>query len=108
MSGLTTNKHERTYFVAIDAWNTSHDVSAVKAFIKENPLIADWWNYVPYVFILVSSLGADELSDALKPYTKDAGLLVVEAALGRSQGLLPKSAWDWIDRRAWVSGLAGP
>ena len=91
---------ECTYLVAIDAWNTNHDVSAVKEFIRNSPAITDWWNYIPYVFLLVSPLSADELSEALKPYTKDAGLLVIEANPRGSQGLLPETAWAWINRHA--------
>jgi len=90
---------ERTYLVAIDAWNANHDVSTVKDFVKHSPLIADWWNYIPYVFLLVTSLTADELADAVKPYSKDAGLFVVEVKPGSAQGLLPAAAWKWLDNR---------
>ncbi len=95
---------ERTYLVAIDAWNTTHDVSVVKDFIKSSTMITDWWNYIPYVFLLVSPLTANELSDALKPYTKDAGLLVIEANPGSAQGMLRKTAWEWFDRRVQQTG----
>ena len=109
MSGLTT---EHTYLVAIDAWNTTHDVSAVKDFIRDSPDITDWWNYIPYVFLLVTPLSAAELSEALKVHTKDASLLVIEANPQNSQGLLQERAWTWIDRRARQpstaeSGLVG-
>jgi hypothetical protein len=99
---------ERTYLVAIDAWNTTHDVSMVKDFIMDSPVITDWWNYIPYVFLLVSPLSADELSDALKPYTRDASLLVIEANSGSAQGLLPKTAWKWLDRRAQPPNAGQP
>jgi hypothetical protein len=103
MSDLTS---EHTYLVAIDAWNAKNDVSTVKEFIRNSPDITDWWNYIPYVFLLVTPMSADELSEALKVHTKDAGLLVIEANPGNSQGLLDERAWKWINRRAEQSGTA--
>jgi hypothetical protein len=92
--------NEHTYLVAIDAWNTTHDVSIVKEFIRTNPHITNWWNYIPYVFLIVTQWSTDDLSNALKEYTKDASLLVIEVKLKTAQGLLPERAWTWIDQRA--------
>jgi len=99
---------ERTYLVAIDAWHTNHDVSPVKKFIRTSPDITNWWNYIPYVFLIETSWSADELSNALKEHTKDASLLVIEAKPQNSQGLLPERAWTWIDQRVKrpTTGLA--
>ena len=91
---------EQTYLIAIDAWNPDFDQKAVKEIIKNHPGITNWWNYIPFVFLVVSPLSADELSEALKPHTKDASLLVIETNTRNSEGLLPEPAWNWIRRRS--------
>lgn len=90
--------NERTFLIAVDAWNTSHDISTVKDYITSTPKISNWWNYIPYVFIVRTELSPDELSRDLRQFTKDASLLVIEVRHEVSQGLLPKPAWDWLDK----------
>lgn len=90
---------DKAYIIAVDAWNTEPDVTALKDYIRTSPSISNWWNYIPCVFLVMSPMSADELSDALKPHTRDASLLVIEANLRNSEGWLPERAWKWIKRR---------
>jgi len=90
---------ERAYIVAVDARTVDKDIAAIKDYIQTSSSINNWWNYIPCVFIVISPLTADAISEELKPLTRDTSLLVIEANLENSEGWLPERAWSWIRRR---------
>jgi hypothetical protein len=63
-------------------------------------MFENWWNHIPGVFLVVSDKDVGTISKAIRRYTKDARLLVVEANIAESEGLLPERSWRWIRRRS--------
>jgi hypothetical protein len=92
--------HDRTYILTLDPADPTADVRGMMAFIQESPLFDSWWNHIPAVFLVTSNHGAAEISNALRQYTKDARLLVMEVFPAESEGWLPDQSWTWIRKRA--------
>jgi hypothetical protein len=90
----------RTYLITLDLLDPTLDLDALKEFIKTSDLFENWWNHIPGVFLVVSHESAGRISDALRRYTKEARLLVIETNVGESEGWLPEKSWKWIRRRS--------
>jgi hypothetical protein len=91
---------ERTYVVALDAREPAADASVLRAALKDNNNIKNWWNHLPYVYIVITDLNADALSADIWKRTKLRRFLVVEINLAESEGLLSDKAWNWIVRHS--------
>jgi len=89
----------RTYIVTIDASDPTVELDALKEFITNGSIFHDWWNHIPFVFLVTSDEDAGTISEALRRFTKDAKLLVIETNPAESEGLLPERSWKWIRRQ---------
>jgi hypothetical protein len=94
---------ERTFMLTVDLLDPTLDLDAVKEFIKTSPLFDNWWNHIPGVFLVVSSQDAGRISAAIRKYTHEARLLVVEVNPSESDGWLTEKGWKWIRRRSGQS-----
>jgi hypothetical protein len=90
----------RTYLITFDLLDPTLELDALKEFIKITPMFETWWNHIPGVFLVVSERDVGAISKAIRRYTKDARLLVIEANMAESEGLLPERSWQWIRRRS--------
>ena len=91
---------ERTFMLTVDLLDPTLDLDAFKEFIKTSPLFDNWWNHIPGVFLVVSSQDASRISEAIRKYTHQARLLVVEVNPSESDGWLTETGWKWIRRRS--------
>ena len=98
--------HRRTYIVTVDLLDPTLDLEAFQDFIRTTPLLENWWNHIPGVFLVISDRSPTELSKAMKPFTHSARLLVMEVDPTRSDGWLPDVSWEWIRRREQTPDLA--
>ena len=90
---------KRVFVVALDGNDPSSDVRVFRNAIKDNPDIKSWWNYIPFVYLLVSERNADDLSVSLYKRSAVRRFLVTQVNLEECQGLLPDEAWAWIKRQ---------
>ena len=90
----------RTYLITLDLLDPTLDLDALKEFVKTSAIFENWWNHIPGVFLVVSDRSAATIGKALRRYTKEARLLVIESNTDRSDGWLPESSWKWIRRRS--------
>ncbi len=90
----------RTYLITFDLLDPTLDLDALKEFIRTTSIFENWWNHIPGVFLVVSDKDAGAISNAIRRYTKDARLLVIETNTAESEGLLPERSWKWIRRRS--------
>ena len=91
---------ERTFMLTIDFLDPTLDLEALNEFIKTSPLFDNWWNHIPGVFLVVSSEDASKISAAIRKYTRETRLLVVEVNPSESDGWLTEKGWTWIRRRS--------
>ena len=90
----------RTYPIALDLLNRTLVLDALKESAKTSAIFINCWNHGPGVFLVVSDQSAAAIGKALRQYTKEARLLVVEINTDRSDGWLPETGWKWIGRRS--------
>jgi hypothetical protein len=91
---------KRTFIITLDPVDPTTDVPGMMAFIQNSALFDSWWNHIPAVFLVTSDRNATEISDAMRQYTKDTKLLVMEVNPAESEGWLSDQSWTWIRRRA--------
>jgi hypothetical protein len=90
----------RTFLVTFDLLDATLDLDGLKTFIRTTPMFPNWWNHIPGVFLVVSDQDSGAISKAIRRFTKDARLLVVETNIAESEGFLPEKSWQWIRRRS--------
>jgi hypothetical protein len=90
----------KTYLISLDLLDPTLDLDGLKEFIKTSAIFENWWNHIPGVFLVVSDRDASAISKAVRHYTNDARLLVVEANPQESDGWLSERAWQWVRRRS--------
>jgi hypothetical protein len=60
-----------------------------------------WWHYIDHVWIVNTTMSADQFAKALYPHiTKSDSLLVVRLRR-EHQGWLPEEAWKWLNEREY-------
>lgn len=90
----------RTYIITFDLLDPTADSEALKEFVKTTDLFENWWNHIPGVFLVVSESNPNTISDAVRRYTKDARLLVMEVSPSESDGWLALAAPPRSGRRS--------
>jgi hypothetical protein len=90
---------ERTFLIAVDATDARLDMAEVRYPLTADARISGWWNYIPGVFLVTTTLGATELGDLVRAHAGQTAFLVTAADLSATDGWLPGRAWRWIRRR---------
>jgi hypothetical protein len=90
----------KTYLVSLDLLDPTLDLDGLKEFIKTSSIFENWWNHIPGVFLVVSGQDAAAISKAVRRYTNEARLLVIETNPADSDGWLSERGWKWVRRRS--------
>lgn len=90
----------KTYLISLDLLDPTMDLDGLKEFIKTSEIFENWWNHIPGVFLVVSDRDAAAISKAIRRYTSDARLLVIETNPLDSDGWLSERAWRWVRHRS--------
>lgn len=90
----------RTYMLALDANFALADLEKIQQYVTTTPDFASWWNHIPMVFMLETPLPADAISRNLHALAPEARFLLTEVNLSVSEGWLPDTSWQWIEKRA--------
>jgi hypothetical protein len=91
---------EHTYILAIDANHSASDLGKIQDYVITSKDFSSWWNHLPMIFMLESSLSADAIGEKLHALTPRARFLLTKIDLAESQGWLPEISWKWIEKRA--------
>jgi hypothetical protein len=92
-------RDEKVFIITLDVNGPDLEVSHVLRRLADHPDVSNWWNHIPGVYLVKTSLGADQLGDLVKLSAGDANFLVAEVNLAQSEGWLPAPAWRWIRKR---------
>jgi hypothetical protein len=90
----------KTYLISLDLLDPTLDLDGLKEFIKTSAVFENWWNHIPGVFLVVSDRDAAAISKAVRRYTNEARLLVIEINPHDSDGWLSERGWKWVRRRS--------
>lgn len=91
---------ERTFIIAVDPYAASLDIEDLREHIRTSPEFHNWWNHIPFVFLVTTDVDADRVSESLARHTNGARFLVMEVNPSESEGWLPERGWNWIRRRS--------
>ena len=94
------NAQHSAFLIAFDLRDPTLEYDLAVKYILDCRDFEAWWNHVPGVFLVVTRLSANEISDRLRAFTKGANLLVVQVDLENSDGWLSRKAWEWINKWA--------
>lgn len=74
-----------------------------EAFVS-HPKVELWWHWIKSMYIVGTSLSAQQLSDhyiaTAKAHRIPTTHLVMAVDMERRQGMLPREAWSWIQKNA--------
>ncbi len=96
------------FLIAVDIGDTRLDHDRVRQFIKTSPDFIGWWNYIPAVYLVHTTLSADEISERLEEHTTKARFFVMQVDPQNSQGWLPAASWQWIKRHEHLVEIPQP
>ena len=91
---------EHTYMLALDANSALGDLEKIQRFVMDSPEFASWWNHLPMVFMLETSVPAASISRKLHALVPEVRFLLTEVDLSVSEGWLPDISWKWIEKRS--------
>lgn len=84
----------KTYIVNLTINNTN--LYNFEQDLKSNPYVLAYWNYIPLVYCLKSTLDSAHLAQLFGKHFPGGGFLIAEINSFNVNGLLPKDAWDWF------------
>lgn len=69
--------------------------------------VMSWWHYLDNVYIIItnSAVTAQNVSEFVQQFLPNKQFLAAEIKLSTRQGMLPQTAWDWINK--WASETEG-
>src|SRR3989344_540983 len=84
---------------------TSYSKEEVHKTITTVSGTADWWHYLPNVYLLESTSNHNNIANAI--IKKHPGLLffIVRVDLSENNGVLNKDAWEWITSKSPKKGI---
>lgn len=82
------------YLVSFNATDVSLPV--FENFLRQDPAILGFWNYIPLVYLVKSNLPVSDLAARVRTHMAGRHCLVAEINPGHVDGWLPKAAWDWF------------
>ena len=66
-------------------------------YLKYNPAILGYWNWLPFVFAVKTTMTALELAQALRAHCiPEAFFMIAEINPANLNGYMPPDAWKWF------------
>ena len=75
-------------------------------FIQHDPAILAYWNHIPLVYCVKTTLGSAQLRDKVDPFFPQGGFFIGELKSDNLDGRLSEDAWKWFYAPPPLSGLA--
>lgn len=73
--------------------------------VKDNiKLLGAWFNYLPGSFLLMTTLGVQDVYNRIGTNKTGDRFLVMEVDLKAYWGILPNDAWEWIKEKKEQQG----
>jgi hypothetical protein len=72
------------------------DLGYFESFLRYDPDILGFWNYIPLVYLVKTNLSVGDLAFRVRNRLQGNHCLVAEVNPYNVDGWLPKPAWDWF------------
>ncbi len=83
----------KTYIIVF--WAEGVNLAALQRYLFDSADIVAYWNYIPLVYCVKSTLSATELSAKISVFMT-WGFAVAEINPQNINGTLPPAAWEWF------------
>ncbi len=87
------------YAIVVDLADEQLDIKHIQFYVKNEPMFAHWWNYLPGLFLVETALSAIEITRRVKEHIGDVSFIVMQVDANDTSGWLFEEAGDWITRR---------
>ncbi len=94
----------RIFAIVFDRTDPTVDVAGLRGLIRQSGLFPKWWGHIPGVFLVTSAMSAEDITEKVRRFTRDASMLVIAVDAQQSDGWLPEIAWPWLRRVASPAG----
>ena len=84
------------------------NLGALGQYLNDSEYISGFWNYLPFVFCIKSSLSASDLTKKLNPFFNSTFFMVSEINKYNMNGWMPQAAWDWFHLPPMPKGATIP
>lgn len=92
------------YFIMVFEREPGADYTGFHRDFVAHDQINNWWHFISNTYLVVTELETSDLTEHVKVLFAQHNLpkrhLILEANFGDRDGLLPKRAWEWLDRQA--------
>jgi hypothetical protein len=92
----------RPYLLCFSATGAPQIAASVYTYVRDATHIATWWNYIPGVFVFVSTRTLAELQMDFLPFFGGEFFLMLPVDPVGAGGYLPKAAWDWLNTAGYT------
>ncbi|MCX7383156.1 MAG: hypothetical protein NT133_17490 [Alphaproteobacteria bacterium] len=86
----------RNFAIVFDRSDPSVDAAGLRGLIRQSGQFSKWWGHIPGVYLVTSDLSAEDITDKVRRFTRDASMLVIAVDASSSDGWLPEQAWPWL------------
>jgi hypothetical protein len=84
----------RTYL--LNFYAAGVNMAALHQYIIDSKEIRAYWNYIPFVYGIKSTLSSSELSSKFRPFFPNGNYLITEIFTLNVDGVMPHAAWSWF------------
>jgi hypothetical protein len=81
--------------------NLLYNPADIHEFITIHLNQSDWWHYSG-VYLLDTSLTSSQIASSLRGRYPNLQHFIVSVNLNDNNGLLPKEAWDWVNKKTGI------
>jgi hypothetical protein len=86
------------YLIVYNQQQPNYNSKELHNTVKSLP-ISDWWHYLPNAYIVRSTHSEKTLADGIIVRNPGLLFLIIKVDLSKANGVLNKSAWDWINNK---------
>jgi hypothetical protein len=94
---MTAPPPEEKVYLLCSNTTTPESDQAIFNYIRDAAHIADWWNYLPGIFIFRTRRPAYRLQEDFFPFLSGRQFLIIEVNPLATGGWLAGRAWDWLN-----------
>ena len=84
------------YIIIINIVNSQYNAKSIHDHIVKLPGLTDWWHYLPSAYIVSTTKSAKSIADFIIGSFPGLPFFIGKIDLSETNGILSKSAWDWI------------
>src|SRR6266851_8351327 len=87
------------YILIFNYNQAQFDATKIHDMITKHLSVSDWWHYLPNTYIISTTVPAAGVSSTINTFFPGLLHFISQIELDQTSGLLPKEAWEWINKK---------